>query len=295
MARCCASRDARYMPVSPKRLRANFAEIAESQPELARASLHRGRTDREGCDACGARLDSGRWRARRWWRPWRSFAARSTRWRTCPPRQPCAASRSNSKLRSQRSYPRQRICCARDQGRGRSGTSTDRASRRRSESLPRTACCCSRSSMGSGSRTAWRSTAMRMRELATQFLALAEKQKATVPLMNGHRVMGISLVLTGDISEGAAHLDQAIALYDATEHRPLAMRFGADVGVSILSYRSLALWLLGYPDGALADSGQMLNEAREIGQSATTMFALQSRTADSSLMWKLCGGKRASR
>ena len=36
-----------------------------------------------------------------------------------------------------------------------------------------------------------------MRELATQFLALAEKQGATVPLMIGHRLMGISLASTG--------------------------------------------------------------------------------------------------
>ena len=129
-----------------------------------------------------------------------------------------------------------------------------------------------------------------MRELATQFLALAAKQKATVPLMNGHRVMGISLVLTGGISEGRAHLDQAAALYDATEHRPLAMRFGADVGVSILSYRSLARWLLGHPDGALADLGQMLNEASEIGQSATTMFALQHAP----LIHILCGNYAAA-
>ena len=34
MARCCASRDARFTPASPKRSKANFAEIAESQPEL---------------------------------------------------------------------------------------------------------------------------------------------------------------------------------------------------------------------------------------------------------------------
>ena len=129
-----------------------------------------------------------------------------------------------------------------------------------------------------------------MRGLATQFLALAAKQNATVPLMNGHRVMGASLELTGDISEGQAHLDQAAALYDATEHRPLAMRFGADVGVSILSYRSLARWLLGYPDGALADLGQMLNEASEIGQSATTMFALQHAP----LIHILCGNHAAA-
>jgi hypothetical protein len=73
-----------------------------------------------------------------------------------------------------------------------------------------------------------------VRELATQFLALAEKQRTTVPLMVGHRVMGISLLLTGGIVEGRGHLDQALALYDPAEHHPLATRFGADTGVSIV-------------------------------------------------------------
>ena len=113
-----------------------------------------------------------------------------------------------------------------------------------------------------------------MRELAAQFLALAEKQGATVPLMIGHRLMGISLLCTGDIAEGRAHFDQAIALYDPAEHRPLATRFGQDVGVAILSYRSLALWLLGYPEAALADAEHALKDAREIGQAATLMYAL---------------------
>src|SRR5450631_3357204 len=44
------------------------------------------------------------------------------------------------------------------------------------------------------------------RNLAAQFLALAEKQRATVPLMIGHRLMGTSLLTTGDIAEGRAHL-----------------------------------------------------------------------------------------
>ena len=88
------------------------------------------------------------------------------------------------------------------------------------------------------------------RELAEQFLSLAEKQRTTVPLMIGHRVMGTSLVFTGDITEGRAHLDRAIALYDPVAHRPLATRFGQDVRVAILSYRSWALWMLGYPEAA---------------------------------------------
>ena len=48
-----------------------------------------------------------------------------------------------------------------------------------------------------------------VRELAVQFLALAEKQTATVPLMIGHRLMGMSLLTTGDIAEGRAHLRSA--------------------------------------------------------------------------------------
>jgi hypothetical protein len=112
-----------------------------------------------------------------------------------------------------------------------------------------------------------------MRELAAQFPALAEKQRATIPIMIGHRVICISL-LTGGISEGRAHLDQALALYDPAEHRPLATRFGQDARVSILSYRSWALWLLGYPGAALADAEQALNDAREIGQAAALLYAL---------------------
>jgi len=111
-------------------------------------------------------------------------------------------------------------------------------------------------------------------ELATQFLELAEKQGGVVPIMIGHRLMGMSLLETGDIAQGRAHYNQAIALWDPAEHRPLATRFGQDVRVATLSYRSRALWILGYPEAALADSNDALKEAREIGQAATLMFAL---------------------
>jgi predicted ATPase len=112
-----------------------------------------------------------------------------------------------------------------------------------------------------------------LRELASQFLALAEKQRAVVPLMIGHRMMG-SVLHTGAFAEGRAHLDRAIALYDPAEHRPLATRFGQDIRVAALSYRSWALWMLGYPEAALADTSHALRDAREIGQAATLMYAL---------------------
>ena len=112
------------------------------------------------------------------------------------------------------------------------------------------------------------------RDLAAHFLALAEKQRTIIPLMVGHRIMGVSLTSAGAFAEGLGHYDQAIALYDPIEHGPLATRFSVDVGVGILCYRSWALWLLGRPDAALADIDHALKHARKIGQAATLMHAL---------------------
>jgi predicted ATPase len=78
----------------------------------------------------------------------------------------------------------------------------------------------------------------------------------------------------GEIAESRRHYDQALALYDPAAHRPLATRFGQDARVAILSLRSLALWLLGYPEAALSDADGALKDAREIGHAATLMFAL---------------------
>jgi predicted ATPase len=44
--------------------------------------------------------------------------------------------------------------------------------------------------------------------------------------------------------------------------------------MALLSFRSLALWILGYPDRALADANHAIMDAREMGQAATLMYAL---------------------
>jgi predicted ATPase len=94
-----------------------------------------------------------------------------------------------------------------------------------------------------------------------------------------------SLLHTGDFANGRAHFDQAIALYEPVEHRPLTIRFSQDVGVTILSFRSLALWVLGYPEAALTDIHHAVERVREIGQAATLMYAFNV----TSLILALCG------
>ena len=111
-------------------------------------------------------------------------------------------------------------------------------------------------------------------DLAAQFLALAEKRRATIPLMVGHRLVASSSQYTGDIVDGRAHYDQALALYDPAKHRSLAIWFGQDIRVVVLSLRSTPLWMLGYPEAALADVDQALKDAREIGHAASPTYAL---------------------
>jgi predicted ATPase len=55
--------------------------------------------------------------------------------------------------------------------------------------------------------------------------------------------------------------------------------------VAILCYRPWALWLLGYPEAALADADEALKDAHEIGQAGTLMVA----RFHAPLLFMLCG------
>ena len=108
-----------------------------------------------------------------------------------------------------------------------------------------------------------------MRRIAKQFLALAEKQGATVPRMIGHRIMGMTVLHTGDIAQGRTHYDQALRL---GEH--LTTRLHMSERMQALCLRSFALWLLGYPEAALIDINDGLSDARKSGHANDLIYAL---------------------
>src|SRR5258708_6775559 len=88
------------------------------------------------------------------------------------------------------------------------------------------------------------------------------------------RLTATSLLMLGQFEAARVHYDRAVALYVPELHRPLAARFGQDIGVPALVYRAWALWHLGYPDAALKDARAALENAREIGQAGTLMYTL---------------------
>jgi hypothetical protein len=64
--------------------------------------------------------------------------------------------------------------------------------------------------------------------LARQFLDLAEQQKATALIMIGHRLLGTTFLVLGELAEGLKHLTQASALYEPAAHRSLTTHLWED-------------------------------------------------------------------
>ena len=135
-----------------------------------------------------------------------------------------------------------------------------------------------------------------MRELAAQFLALAEKQGATVPLMIGHRLMGYFLAAYGrhrGRPSPSRSRDRALRSCRASSAGDAF--WPRRRGDSLVPIGRGLCWLLGYPEAALADAEHALKDAREIGHAATLMYALASRVVDPHSMRKLRDSKRARR
>ena len=83
-----------------------------------------------------------------------------------------------------------------------------------------------------------------------------------------------ALALTGDLVDGKEHYDRALAIYDPAEHGQLTTSSGRDVGVTLLSFRSLCLQQLGYTEVSRRDAELAVKNARETGQATTLMYAL---------------------
>ena len=107
-----------------------------------------------------------------------------------------------------------------------------------------------------------------------QFLTLAEKQRATVPLMIGHRLGQVPTAHRRHFGR-ARPSRSGFALYDPAEASSAGDPIWPGRRVATLSFRSLALWVLGYPEAALADTDRALKDAREIGQAPRDVCAVQ--------------------
>src|SRR5262245_55748240 len=118
-----------------------------------------------------------------------------------------------------------------------------------------------------------------MLEQANEFLAFAEREDETGPIMVGYRLVGTSHLINGYIADASDALHQALVRYDPEEHgaasavgQSLRSRFGQDVGVTIHAYRSWALWLSGQPADAEKAAESELERGHALGRDDQSRF-----------------------
>jgi TOMM system kinase/cyclase fusion protein len=115
----------------------------------------------------------------------------------------------------------------------------------------------------------------RARELGEELLSLAQRIQDPDLLLEAHHALWAILFFAGELTAARLHLEEGVRLYDPQRHRLHAARYtGHDPGVCCRMLMALSLWLLGYPDQAVASSQEALALAQQLGHPFSVAFAL---------------------
>jgi class 3 adenylate cyclase/predicted ATPase len=77
------------------------------------------------------------------------------------------------------------------------------------------------------------------RRFAEELLVRASRQNDVTARLTGHRALGMSLFVIGELPAARIGLQNAVDLYDVTVHGPMAPIFSLDLKVTTLSYTTL--------------------------------------------------------
>jgi class 3 adenylate cyclase/predicted ATPase len=112
------------------------------------------------------------------------------------------------------------------------------------------------------------------RDLAEHLLALATREHSSDLLVEAHRNLGTTYFYLGRFDEAKTHLLTAKSLYDPTQHRSHAVRFGQDPGITSRIYLARTLWILGEVEHVEPLALEAIGMARELEHPFTRVFTL---------------------
>src|SRR6185295_15674266 len=101
------------------------------------------------------------------------------------------------------------------------------------------------------------------REIAEEFLHLAERLPYPGLAMRAHWAMEITFTHLGEFAMAMEYFEKALSLYDPERHRDDAFLYALNPGVAMPCFAAWALWVLGQPDRALKRIQEALTLARE--------------------------------
>jgi tetratricopeptide (TPR) repeat protein len=112
------------------------------------------------------------------------------------------------------------------------------------------------------------------RQRADDLMVMAQQSGTPAFLMAAHHLVGVSREFLGDMIESSRVLDRGRELHVPSEHLAYTAMYGLDPGMIARAMSSRPMWVLGYPDRALARAQETLALARSQRQPMTLAFAL---------------------
>jgi predicted ATPase len=85
---------------------------------------------------------------------------------------------------------------------------------------------------------------------ASEAFERSQRQESAGPLLEAHRLMGLSLALAGQFPDALRHLTKVQDLYDHERHQDLALVYGQNHLMSSYALSATPLAIAGYPDQA---------------------------------------------
>jgi predicted ATPase len=110
-------------------------------------------------------------------------------------------------------------------------------------------------------------------KLAEQLLTIARATQENDFLLEACRQKGAMLFVLGRFSEARKFWEQGLVHYDQSRHEYYAARFGHDPEATCLSFLSITLWLLGYPEQALMQTQKLYNLIQSFTHPSSRAYA----------------------
>jgi tetratricopeptide (TPR) repeat protein len=119
----------------------------------------------------------------------------------------------------------------------------------------------------------------RTREIAEEFLRLADRLPYPGLEMRGHFALEITFMHLGKFSLAMDHFEKALSLYDPEQHLDDDFLYAQNPGVATRCHAAWALWFLGRSDQALQRVKEALTLARDLSEPHGLAHALFFRAS----------------
>ncbi|MBV7331300.1 AAA family ATPase [Chloroflexi bacterium TSY] len=110
------------------------------------------------------------------------------------------------------------------------------------------------------------------RSLSQRWLSLAKQRNEPMPLLTGHRTLGVTLLHMGEFEAARTHLDACLSLYKVSDHNTLVAQYGLDPGAAGHVLLAWTLWLSGDRKAALTNCQTALDLVETINHPFSQSF-----------------------